>query len=59
MLQIIIFAVIFGFAISHVGDKGKRVAALFEDLNEVIMKVVTLIMHLAPYGVFALWVNWH
>lgn len=54
MLQIIIFAVIFGFAISHVGDKGKRVAALFEDLNEVIMKVVTLIMHLAPYGVFAL-----
>ncbi len=41
MLQIIIFAVIFGFAISHVGDKGKRVAALFEDLNEVIMKVVT------------------
>ncbi|NMH63579.1 dicarboxylate/amino acid:cation symporter [Shewanella salipaludis] len=54
MLQIIIFAVIFGFAISHVGSKGKRVAALFEDLNEVIMRVVTLIMLLAPYGVFAL-----
>ncbi|QSX32417.1 dicarboxylate/amino acid:cation symporter [Shewanella avicenniae] len=54
MLQIIIFAVIFGFAVSHVGDKGRRVAALFEDLNEVIMKVVTLVMSLAPYGVFAL-----
>lgn len=54
MLQIIIFAVIFGFAISHIGERGKRVVALFEDLNEVIMRVVTLIMQLAPYGVFAL-----
>lgn len=54
MLQIIIFAVIFGFAIAHIGDRGKRVAALFEDLNEVIMRVVTLVMQLAPYGVFAL-----
>lgn len=54
MLQIIIFAVIFGFAISHIGERGKRVAVLFSDLNEVIMRVVTLIMQLAPYGVFAL-----
>ncbi|MBW8186706.1 dicarboxylate/amino acid:cation symporter [Shewanella nanhaiensis] len=54
MLQIILFAVIFGFAISHIGERGKRVAALFNDLNEVIMRVVTLIMQLAPYGVFAL-----
>lgn len=54
MLQIIIFAVIFGFAVSHIGERGKRVAALFTDLNEVIMRVVTLIMQLAPYGIFAL-----
>lgn len=54
MLQIILFAVIFGFAISHIGDRGKRIASLFDDLNEVIMRVVTLIMQLAPYGVFAL-----
>ncbi|MBV7315139.1 dicarboxylate/amino acid:cation symporter [Shewanella sp. NIFS-20-20] len=54
MLQIIIFAVIFGFAIAHIGERGKRIAALFDDLNEVIMRVVTLIMQLAPYGVAAL-----
>ncbi|MBE8167641.1 MAG: dicarboxylate/amino acid:cation symporter [Shewanella sp.] len=54
MLQIIIFAVIFGFAISHIGERGKRVAAFFDDINEVIMRVVTLVMQLAPYGVFAL-----
>ena len=54
MLQIIIFAVVFGLAISHLGERGKRIAALFDDLNEVIMKVVTLVMQLAPYGIFAL-----
>ncbi|GGB75969.1 dicarboxylate/amino acid:cation symporter [Shewanella inventionis] len=54
MLQIILFAVIFGFAISHIGERGARVASFFNDLNEVIMRVVTLIMQLAPYGVFAL-----
>ncbi len=54
MLQIIIFAVVFGLAISHLGERGKRISALFDDLNEVIMKVVTLVMQLAPYGIFAL-----
>ncbi|MGZ9898037.1 dicarboxylate/amino acid:cation symporter [Shewanella gaetbuli] len=54
MLQIILFAVIFGFAISHIGERGERVARFFNDLNEVIMRVVTLVMQLAPYGVFAL-----
>ena len=34
MLQIIIFAVIFGFAISHIGERGKRVAALFMTLTK-------------------------
>ncbi|GAA0781640.1 MULTISPECIES: dicarboxylate/amino acid:cation symporter [Pseudomonadati] len=54
MLQIILFAVIFGFAISHIGERGERVALFFNDLNEIIMRVVTLVMQLAPYGVFAL-----
>ncbi|WP_434940567.1 dicarboxylate/amino acid:cation symporter [Shewanella sp. HL-SH8] len=54
MLQIILFAVIFGFAISHIGERGERVARFFNDINEVIMRVVTLVMQLAPYGVFAL-----
>ena len=54
MLQIILFAVIFGFAISHIGERGERIARFFNDINEVIMRVVTLVMQLAPYGVFAL-----
>ncbi|GLP94915.1 dicarboxylate/amino acid:cation symporter [Paraferrimonas sedimenticola] len=54
MLQIIVFAIIFGVAISHIGERGRKVAAFFNDLNEVIMRVVTLIMMIAPIGVFAL-----
>jgi Na+/H+-dicarboxylate symporter len=54
MLQIIVFAVLFGIAMAMTGDTGKRLTAVFEDLSTVIMKLVTILMNLAPYGVFAL-----
>ncbi|MCY9864645.1 dicarboxylate/amino acid:cation symporter [Vibrio coralliirubri] len=53
-LQVIVFAVLFGIAISAAGKPGERIAAVFSDLNEVIMKLVALLMNLAPYGVFFL-----
>jgi Na+/H+-dicarboxylate symporter len=53
-LQIIVFAVLFGIAISAAGKPGERVAALFSDLNEVIMKLVAMLMQIAPFGVFFL-----
>ncbi|WP_261883747.1 dicarboxylate/amino acid:cation symporter [Vibrio pelagius] len=53
-LQVIVFAVLFGIAISAAGKPGERIAAVFQDLNEVIMKLVALLMNLAPYGVFFL-----
>ncbi|MFV0447851.1 MAG: dicarboxylate/amino acid:cation symporter [Vibrio sp.] len=53
-LQIIVFALLFGIAISAAGEAGERVAAMFNDLNEVIMKLVALLMNIAPYGVFFL-----
>ncbi|NVD08707.1 dicarboxylate/amino acid:cation symporter [Vibrio sp. JPW-9-11-11] len=53
-LQVIVFAVLFGIAISAAGKPGERIAAFFSDLNEVIMKLVAILMHLAPYGVFFL-----
>jgi Na+/H+-dicarboxylate symporter len=54
MLQIIVFAVLFGLAMSMCGDAGKRLNAFFVDINEVVMKLVNIIMALAPYGVFVL-----
>lgn len=54
MLQIIVFAILFGLGISLAGESGKRVLSTFNDLNEIIMKMVLLLIGLAPYGVFCL-----
>ncbi len=54
MLQVIVFALLFGVAMALSGKAGKRVASVFEDLNTVILKLVTLLMNIAPYGVFFL-----
>jgi DAACS family dicarboxylate/amino acid:cation (Na+ or H+) symporter len=54
MLQIIVFALLFGIAITLAGTRGKHVLRLFQDLDAVIMHMVEIVMRLAPYGVFAL-----
>ena len=54
MLQVIVFALLFGVALSRTGEAGARVAASFNDLNEVMMKLITMLIQLAPYGVFCL-----
>ncbi len=54
MLQIIVFAVLFGLTLTMVGKPGERILNIFKDLNAVILKMVMLIMAIAPYGVFCL-----
>ncbi|MDZ7783030.1 MAG: dicarboxylate/amino acid:cation symporter [Halioglobus sp.] len=54
MLQIIVFALLVGYAISHAGEPGQRIAAFFRDLEAVVMQMVEVLMRIAPYGVFAL-----
>jgi Na+/H+-dicarboxylate symporter len=54
MLQIIVFAVLFGIAVALSGDAGQRIRQLFDDLNQVVMSLVNIVMHLSPYGVFFL-----
>ena len=54
MLQIIVFALLFGYAISHAGDPGRRMTNFFTDLEAIVMKMVGVLMALAPFGVFAL-----
>ncbi|CAM3685958.1 dicarboxylate/amino acid:cation symporter [Pseudoalteromonas maricaloris] len=54
ILQIIVFALLFGIAMALSGDAGARLATVFEDLNTVVLKLVTLLMNVAPYGVFCL-----
>ncbi|MEM6484432.1 MAG: dicarboxylate/amino acid:cation symporter [Pseudomonadota bacterium] len=54
MLQVIVFALLFGYSVSQAGDAGQKVSAFFVDLEGVIMRMVAVLMELAPYGVFAL-----
>ncbi|MDD6209666.1 MAG: dicarboxylate/amino acid:cation symporter [Bacteroidales bacterium] len=54
MLAIIFFALFIGITLSILGQKVKHVLTLFIELNEVMMKMIDLIMKAAPVGVFAL-----
>jgi len=54
MLQIIVFAILVGLAISLSAEPGRRVLSFLEDANTVVLRLVSLIMALAPYGVFGL-----
>jgi len=55
MLQVVIFSILFGIALSKVdASKSDSVIQLIEGLNETFMKLVMLVMLIAPIGVFAL-----
>jgi len=54
MLQVIVFALLFGISMALAGKAGERLTSLFNDLNTVIMRLVVILMNLAPYGVFFL-----
>jgi len=55
MLQVIFFAIFFGVGLILIPEKqAKPVKKFFDSFNEVILKLIDLIMLAAPYGVFAL-----
>ncbi|MES9908571.1 MAG: dicarboxylate/amino acid:cation symporter [Candidatus Thiodiazotropha sp.] len=54
MLSIIFFAILFGISLLMVGKKAASAIEFIEIMNEVMMKMVGLIMVLAPYAVFCL-----
>ncbi|GJM34599.1 MAG: glutamate:proton symporter [Saprospiraceae bacterium] len=55
MLQVIFFVIVFGIGMILIPEeKSKPVKDFFDGLNEVILKLIDLIMLAAPYGVFAL-----
>ncbi len=55
MLQIIFFAILFGIALIMIPEnKGDPVKKIFDGINQIIIKIVEIIMEYAPIGVFAL-----
>ena len=55
MLQVIFFAILFGISMILIPpDKSRPIKEFFDSLNDVVLKIIDLIMLFAPYGVFAL-----
>jgi Na+/H+-dicarboxylate symporter len=54
MLQIIFYVIVVGIAAVMLGEESAPFARACEYMNELMMKVVSIVMHFAPYGVFCL-----
>ena len=54
VLQIIVFAILFGIALNLSGEKGKPVKELIDSGAEIMYSLTHMVMAYAPYGVFAL-----
>ncbi|RII28631.1 MAG: C4-dicarboxylate transporter DctA [Geobacter sp.] len=52
ILQVLLFALLFGFALSALKEKGKPVHRLIENVSHVFFGIVNIIMKLAPIGAF-------
>ena len=57
MLQVIVFAILVGVAINKCGEPGQRVRATLNDWDAVIMRLIMMLMMVAPIGVFCLMVT--
>jgi len=53
ILQILFFAILFGYGLSLLKETGKTVTDLFEKLNKVFFNIMGFVMRLAPIGAFA------
>ncbi|MES2274502.1 MAG: C4-dicarboxylate transporter DctA [Bacteroidota bacterium] len=53
ILQILFFAILFGYGISKMGAAGKPLIATFDRLSKVLFNIMKLVMRLSPIGAFA------
>jgi len=58
VLGLIVFSILFAGLLTTIGPKGRSAIEFFDAANEVIMKMVHLVMYLAPIGIFGL-VAWN
>lgn len=52
LLQILVVAILFGYALSHIGEKGQIVYSFMSSLSQVFFKIVNVLMQFAPIGAF-------
>lgn len=54
MLQVIFFALIVGILLAKMGERAELISNLMNQFNELMMEMTTLVMNLAPVGVFCM-----
>ncbi len=54
LLPLIVFAIVFGAALTTLGESGRQVITFFSGVNDAMMKLVIWLMYFAPIGIFAL-----
>lgn len=54
MLQIIVFSILFGISITLIGAPAKPLLNVINQANDIMIKIIGIVMLVAPYGVFAL-----
>ena len=52
ILQVLLLGILFGFALSHLGERGKLMFEVVEAFTKVVFGIVNMIMKLAPLGAF-------
>jgi aerobic C4-dicarboxylate transport protein len=52
ILQILFFAILFGFGLSRMGEAGQSVISLFDKLSKVFFNIMKIVMKVAPIGAF-------
>ena len=52
MLQVLVFALIMGFTLIAIGEKGKPLLKVIDSCNEACLKIISTVMYFTPIGVF-------
>jgi aerobic C4-dicarboxylate transport protein len=52
ILPVLFFAVLFGIGVSHIGERGKTMLHVLEEVNHALFAVISIIMRFAPLGAF-------
>ena len=52
MLQVLVFALIMGFTLIAIGEKGEPLLKVIDSCNEACLKIISTVMYFTPIGVF-------
>ena len=52
ILQVLVFAILFGFALAGLGERGKSMHNFLHDISDILFKIVGFVMKVAPIGAF-------